>query len=459
MAVEPYRLTATEVRAKIQAGELTVEAYARSLLAHIEKRDPIVKAWEYLDPEQVIAQAKKLDAVPVDQRGPLHGVAVAVKDVIYTKGKPSPALIFTEQLLTLPTQHGSVLYANSSPQVDAASIIVLRDAGALLLGKTTTTEFAATVAGPKTINPHTASPSSKIRTPGGSSSGSGAAVADFQAPLALGTQTGGSTIRPASFNGIYALKPTWNAISREGQKIYSLILDTLGLFARSVEDLQLLADVFALADDAAPTDTFQVKGAKIAFLKTMVWPHVGPGTEAALAKAVELLKAHGAEVQEIEFAAELEALPEWHATVLHSEGRVNFLPEYRVGKEELHEFLVGHVDNVNKISRAAQLEAFDNIGAARPKVDKMLGAFDAVLVPSAVDEAPEGLGSTGSAAFNAPWTALHVPVVNLIGFGGPNGMPVGVSLVAPRYRDRHLLSVAKAVGKIFEAEGGWKSQL
>ncbi|KAF4832824.1 Glutamyl-tRNA(Gln) amidotransferase subunit A [Colletotrichum tropicale] len=439
MAVEPYRLTATEVRAKIQAGELTVEAYARSLLAHIEKRDPIVKAWEYLDPEQVIAQAKKLDAVPASPLRPRpHGTA-------------------SHLATDMPTQHGSVLYKDSSPQVDAASIIVLRDAGALLLGKTTTTEFAATVAGPKTINPHTAS--SKIRTPGGSSSGSGAAVADFQAPLALGTQTGGSTIRPASFNGIYALKPTWNAISREGQKIYSLILDTLGLFARSVEDLQLLADVFALADDEAPAETFEVKGAKIAFLKTMVWPHVGPGTEAALAKGVELLKAHGAQVQEIEFAAGLEGLPEWHATVLHSEGRVNFLPEYRVGKEELHEFLVGHVDNVNKISRAAQLEAFDNIGAARPKVDKMLGAYDAVLVPSAVDEAPEGLGSTGSAAFNAPWTALHVPVVNLIGFGGPNGMPVGVSLVAPRYRDRHLLSVAKAVGKIFEAEGGWKSQL
>ncbi|KAF5500189.1 Glutamyl-tRNA(Gln) amidotransferase subunit A [Colletotrichum siamense] len=454
MATEPYRLTATEVRAKIQAGELTVEAYARSLLAHIEKRDPIVKAWEYLDPEQVIAQAKKLDAIPKDQRGPLHGVAVAASPL-----RPHPHGTASDLAADMPTQHGSVLYKDSSPQVDAASIIVLRNAGALLLGKTTTTEFAATVAGPKTINPHTASPSSKIRTPGGSSSGSGAAVADFQAPLALGTQTGGSTIRPASFNGIYALKPTWNAISREGQKIYSLILDTLGLFARSVEDLQLLADVFALADDEPPTETFEVNGAKIAFLKTMVWPHVGPGTEAALGKAVELLKAHGAEVQEIEFAAELEGLPEWHATVLHSEGRVNFLPEYRVGKEELHEFLVGHVDNVNKISRAAQLEAFDNIGAARPKVDKMLGAYDAVLVPSAVDEAPEGLGSTGSAAFNAPWTALHVPVVNLIGFGGPNGMPVGVSLVAPRYHDRQLLSVAKAVGKIFEAEGGWKSQL
>ncbi|KAF6781188.1 glutamyl-tRNA amidotransferase subunit a, partial [Colletotrichum musicola] len=122
-------------------------------------------------------------------------------------------------------------------------------------------------------------------------------------------------------------------------------------------------------------------------------------------------------------------------------------------------FLVGHVDNVNKITRKAQIEAFDNIAIARPIVDRMLGRYDAVLVPSVVDEAPEGLGSTGSAAFNAPWTALHVPVVNLIGFGGSNGMPVGVSLVAPRYHDRHLLVVSKAVGKVFEAEGGWKSEL
>ncbi|KAF6825196.1 amidase [Colletotrichum plurivorum] len=442
--VEPYRLTASQVKAEIGAGRLTVEQYARSLLSHIEKRDPVVKAWEYINPEQVIEQAKKLDAIPPEQRGPLHGVSVAVKDVIYTKD--------------MPTQHGSVIYKDDAPQVDAASIIVLRKAGALLLGKTTTTEFAATVAGPETVNPHAASKGT-TRTPGGSSSGSGAAVADFQAALGLGTQTGGSTIRPASFNGIYAIKPTWNSISREGQKIYSLILDTLGLFARSVEDLQLLVDVFDLQDDEPVPERFEVRGAKFALLKTMVWPQAGPGTKDAMAKAAELLKAHGAEVKEIEFGPEVADLPKWHATVLHSEGRVNFLPDYRTDKHRLHEFLVGHVDNVNKITRKAQVEAFDNIAIARPIVDRMLGRYDAVLVPSVVDEAPEGLGSTGSAAFNAPWTALHVPVVNLIGFGGSNGMPVGVSLVAPRYHDRHLLAVSKAVGKIFEAEGGWKSEL
>ncbi|KAF9871114.1 hypothetical protein CkaCkLH20_11531 [Colletotrichum karsti] len=358
----------------------------------------------------------------------------------------------------MPTRHGSVLYKDSEPKVDAGSIIVLRKAGALILGKTTTTEFAATVEGPKTLNPHAIS-QGVVRTPGGSSSGSGAAVADFQAPIGLGTQTGGSTIRPASFNGIYGMKPTWNSISREGQKIYSLILDTLGFFARSVEDLQLLADVFQLEDDEAPKENFEVKGAKIALLKTMVWPSVGPGTEAAMTKAVELLKSHGAEVEEIEFDPTLQDLPLWHTKVLHSEGRVNFLPEYRQGKEQMNEFLTGHVENAMHFSRAAQLEAFDNIGFARPMVDKMLSKYDAALVPSVVDEAPEGLGSTGSAALNLIWTALHVPVVNLVGFGGSHGMPVGVSLVAPRYHDRHLLSVAKAVGKVFEAEGGWKSQL
>ncbi|KAK1579201.1 amidase [Colletotrichum navitas] len=440
MSTEPYRLSATQASAKIRAGDLTVEEYARSLLSRIEQRDPVVKAWEYINPDQVIARARELDAIPPEKRGPLHGVAVAVKDVIYTKD--------------MPTQHGSPIYAGDAPKVDAGSIIVLRQAGALILGKTTTTEFAATVRGPKTVNPHDTS-----RTPGGSSSGSGAAVGDFQAPIALGTQTGGSTIRPGSFNGIYALKPTWNSISREGQKIYSLILDTLGFFARSVEDLQLMADVFDLQDDEAPKPDFSVKGAKFALIKTMVWPQAGPGTQSAIAKATELLRKHGAEVDEVDFAPDLRDLPAWHGTVLHSDGRPSFLPDYRAAKDQLDEFLASHVDNTNKISRAAQLEAFDNIAMARPRVDKMLGEYDAVLVPSVVDEAPVGTASTGSAAFNGLWTALHVPVVNIPGFKGPNGMPVGVSLVAPRYHDRHLLTVSKAVGEIFEAEGGWKSAL
>lgn len=304
----------------------------------------------------------------------------------------------------MPTQFNSPIYTSDAPQVDAGSIIILRKAGALIFGKTTTTEFAATTTGPKTRNPHDPN-----RTPGGSSSGSGAVVGDFQAPIGLGTQTGGSTIRPGSYNGIYALKPTWNSITREGQKIYSLILDTLGLYARSAADLELLADVFAIADDVPPPADFAVSGAKFALLKTMVWPHIGPGTSAALDKAVALLRAHGAEVEEIELPAALDELPAWHATVLNSDGRTAFLPEYSLAKGQISEQLVGHVENSGKISRRAQLEAFDNIAAARPVVDGILGKYAAVLTPSVPDEAPLGIEKTGSAAFCLIWTVSCLP--------------------------------------------------
>lgn len=308
----------------------------------------------------------------------------------------------------MPTQFNSSIYANDAPEVDAGSVIILRKAGALIFGKTTTTEFAAITVGSKTMNPHDSN-----RTPGGSSSGSGAAVGDFQAPIGLGTQTGGSTIRPGSYNGIYALKPTWNSITREGQKIYSLILDTLGIYARSVADLELLADAFAIRDDKpAPTD-FSVKGAKFAMLKTMVWPDIGPGGSAAMEKAVSLLRTHGAEVEEIELPENLNDLPEWHKIVLNSDGRTAFLPEYTAAKDQLAGQLVGHVDNSDKISRKAQLEAFDNISAARPVVDELLSKYAAVLTPSVPDEAPMGIEKTGSAAFCLIWTVRLVQVLQL----------------------------------------------
>ncbi|KAK9418852.1 putative Amidase domain-containing protein [Seiridium unicorne] len=435
--MEPWQLTATEAIAKFNDGSLTVEDYARSLLTRIEKRDDAVKAWAYLNPDYVIEQAKRLDQVPKEERGPLHGVAIAVKDVIYTKD--------------MPTQFNSPIYEGDAPQVDAASIITLKHAGALILGKTTTTEFASTLYGGKTSNAH-----DPERTPGGSSSGSGAAVGDFQAPIGLGTQTGGSTIRPGSFNGIYAFKPTWNSISREGQKIYSLLFDTLGLYARSVEDLQLLADVFSLEDDEPVAEQFDVKGAKFALLKTTTWPQAGPGTIAAMELGAKLLRDHGAEVEEIELPPEFNDAPDFHRILLHSEGRVSFLPEYRTAREQLHPFLVGHVDNEHKITRAAQLKAFDGMAALRPKIDAIAGTYAAIITPSVPDVAPVGLYSTGSAAFNSIWTGFHTPVTNIPGFKGEADMPIGLSLVAPRYHDRHLLAVSKAVGKIFEAEGGWK---
>ncbi|ROW15077.1 hypothetical protein VPNG_03472 [Cytospora leucostoma] len=359
----------------------------------------------------------------------------------------------------MPTQHNSPIYEGNLAGVDAGSVMILRQAGALILGKTTTTEFAATVDGPSTRNPH-----DPTRTPGGSSSGSGAAVADMQAAVGLGTQTGGSTIRPGSYNGIYAFKPTWNSITREGQKVFSLILDTLGLYARSVEDLELLADAFGLQDDEPPFSAtegrFIVKGAKFALMKTVVWQeNVEPSTEAAMRKAAELLKAHGAEVEEVELPDDLSELPTWHQIVFKEDGRTAFLPEYHASKDRLHAQLVGHVENTHKLTHAQHVKALDSVAAARPRVDALLSRYAGVLTPSVPGEAPVGIKSTGSAAFQLIWTALHVPIMNLPGFAGENGLPVGVSVLAPRYHDRRLLAICGEVGRIFEEQGGWRSQL
>ncbi|KAJ0420265.1 amidase signature domain-containing protein [Aspergillus carlsbadensis] len=441
---DPSRLTATQALALIRSNELSVESYARSLLARIESRDEAVKAWAYLDPEFVLEQARKLDAIPVEERGPLHGLPIGVKDVIYTKD--------------MPTEHNSPLYKDSHVPVDAAPVAMLRAAGALIFGKTTTTEFASTTNGPATYNPH-----DRTRTPGGSSSGSGAAVADYQIPIALGTQTGGSTIRPGSFNGVYAVKPTWGAVSREGLKVYSLVLDTLGVFARGVEDLELILGILGVADDETrdgEPNAFQgIQGAKFALVKTSVWPHAGPGTTAALEKATTILGTHGATVDEIALPAEFNNMPTWHAAIMAIDARTSFLSEYRRDKSKISTHLAGNVENKEGYTRAQYVAALDGIAALRPRIDEIAGRYAAILTPSVPDEAPVGIRGTGSAVFCSMWTALHTPVVNVPGFQGENGLPVGVSLVAPRFKDQHLLTVAKEVGKLFEEEGGWKSSL
>ncbi|SCN70584.1 related to glutamyl-tRNA [Fusarium fujikuroi] len=436
--MEPWRHTATQILDNIRSGNLTVEQYASSLLERIKQRDDDVKAWAYLDPKAVLEQARKLDQVPKDQRGPLHGIPVGIKDIILTKD--------------MPTEHGSTIYKNDHPVIDAGSVMVLRQAGCLIFGKTTTTEFAASFTGPATRNAHSTS-----HTPGGSSAGSAAAVADFQIPVALGSQTVGSIVRPAAFNGIYGFKPTWGAITREGQKFCAPTVDTIGFFSRSVSDFETLADVFALHDDEE--STFEdIKGSKFAVHRTSKWNLAGEGTIAAMDKAVELLKAHGAEVEELDLGPDFDQVIDWHLTLVRLEGATSLWPEYYQDKYKLDPVLAKGVQEKHKISRQAQLDAYDGLAALRPRFDKMADKYVAVLVPSVFDEAPEGLGNTGSPVFAATWTALHTPVVNIPGFRGKNNLPVGVSLVSARLRDRHLLKVSEAVGNIFEAEGGWNKQ-
>lgn len=224
--------------------------------------------------------------------------------------------------------------------------------------------------------------------------------------------------------------------------------------------MKLLLDAFQLVDDGPMVD-FKISGAKFALLTlpTPEWPEMGSGTAAALRKSVELLRAHGAHVEEITLGEEFRSMYTYHTQVLAGDGRVAFLPEYYVAKDKLHNMLNEHVENHHKYTRKEQLRAFDGLAALRPKFDALADNYAAIIAPSVVDEAPVGHGSTGDAAFCAPWTAMHIPVVNVPGFKGENGMPIGLSLLSPRYRDQHLLRVSKEVGLVFEAEGGWKNAL
>jgi amidase len=428
--VRANELTATQALGLMRAGLLSVEEMAQACLARIRERDPVVRGWVHLDPDLIQRNARELDKREV--KGPLHGIPIAVKDVIMTAD--------------MPTEHNSPLYKGSFATVDAGCIKTLRAAGALIFGKTDTTEFAAVTRGGTARHPLDAS-----RTPGGSSSGSAAVVGDSQVPIGLGTQTAGSTIRPGSFCGIYAMKPTWGAINREGLKMLSLSLDTLGLFARSAEDLDLLADVFAL-EDRTPVAPFTLRGARIAACRSPAWDKTESATREAFERGIRLLREAGAEVAPLDLPPTFSSLVDHHTAVMYGEALVSFLSEIRAQPELLHEDLTAMAKNSKGITKGALVAAYDAAAQCRMAFDEIAAGFDAVLTPSARGEAPAGT-VTGDAAVNAMWTLLHVPVISVPGFTGPFGLPVGLSLTSPRYTDRHLLRVAKEIGPLFSARG------
>ncbi|KAF2214010.1 hypothetical protein CERZMDRAFT_110980 [Cercospora zeae-maydis SCOH1-5] len=433
-----YKLTGLEAVSLMRSGELKCEDYVNALLARIDQRDEAVKAWVYLNRQQAIEQAQALDRLSPDQRGPLHGLPVGIKDIILTKD--------------MPTQYNSKLFESTTPiATDAAAIAVLRARGALLLGKTTTTEFASSRQGNwhqnLTRNAH-----AEDRTPGGSSSGSGAAVADFQVPVALGTQTGGSIVRPAAFNGCYGFKPTWGAVSREGIGQWSPTNDTCGFFARSVDDLKLLLDAYCIEDDS-PAQPLSLRSSRIAFCKTFLWPNAGPGTQSAMAKAKSLLVAAGARIEDLDLPEEFSHLNEWHDIIIAKEGKASFLGAYLNDESKVEDSIRGHVEDRKNYTRKQQTDAYDNCASLRSLWDSIAGGYDAVVVPSVPDEAPLGLDWTGDMSFNSLWTVLHCPVVHVPGFLGPNGMPVGLSLVSARFTDQMLLETAQLVGQVWQEKG------
>ncbi|RYO60717.1 hypothetical protein AA0116_g6065 [Alternaria tenuissima] len=357
----------------------------------------------------------------------------------------------------MPTEYGCPLYEGNKPNADASIVAIVRMAGAFILGKTTTTEFTVLNSGPKTTNPH-----DPARTPGGSSAGSAAAVADFQAPLSFGTQTGGSVIRPASYTGTFAMKPTFNTIAGGGIKVASLEFDTIGYFARSIDDLQLLSKVLNIFLEDSVKE-IPLREIKVGFVKSPYWPRAGPGTTAAMKSAANILRDHGVTVEDVEFPVEFndaKALSRMFKVIFVTNSGASFYKDYLMDttNTKLDPEVRAFVEDAPKFHREEIRQAFDDYAALRPVFDEMASKYSALVTPSAPDEAPLGIGDMGSATFNSVWTGAHMPVIQVPAFAGPNGMPVGLSLVAPRYCDQDLLSIAKILSEPLMNEGSWQNR-
>jgi Asp-tRNA(Asn)/Glu-tRNA(Gln) amidotransferase A subunit family amidase len=415
-------MTAAEIAATVRSGKTTCEAVARSHLERIAEREPQVLAWQYHNPEQVIEQARALDRKGA--RGPLAGVPFGIKDIIDT--------------CDMPTEMGSPIYAGHRPRGDATCVALSRKAGGVLMGKTVTTEFANRHPG-KTRNPY-----DPTRTPGGSSSGSAAAVADGMVPLAIGTQTTGSTIRPASFCGIFGYRPTYGDLRCVGVKEAAGFFDTLGLLARSVEDIALYRDVLTGGDPQPIPE--QTRAPRIGFCRTVFWSRVEPGTQKLIEDAAKKLAGAGAAVKDVDLPAEFQDIEDTHLAISSYEFARNFTWEIENHWEKISETLR---NNRLKHGLACSFERYrkarDNAERCRELVPQVMGDCDVLLTASAAGEAPVGLSLTGDASFCLTWTTTHVPCITLPVFKGPYGLPIGLQLVARRNNDRALFAAARWV--------------
>lgn len=436
-----WQTTAAQASALMAKGELGSEEYTAAYLARIAEREPLVQAWAHVDAALALEQARRCDRE--SRRSPLHGIPIGFKDVIRSKDQP--------------TQHGSPLYAGFQPNEDAHCMAALRAAGAVMLGKTQTLEFACGGQHPPTRNPRDLQ-----RTPGGSSSGSGAAVADGMAPLTLGTQTGGSLIRPASFCGVYAMKPTFGRVCFDGVKPYSPHLDTLGWYGRSVADLALLAELFRLTDAAqsvlpegvplgAQVGPLHIGQLRIAICETPMWAEAEPQAQQALTDAVRKLAQAGARVEPLVLPEAFAPINGWQDEIMQDGGRSAFLYESLAMTEGLHADFKAKLNNHLGLTPARMRQALDAVALRRMEFEALSEGYDAVLTLSAPGVAPLGLQSQGLATFNRIWTALHVPAINLPGASGEQGLPIGLQLIGRRYEDGELLRVAATLARVLDA--------
>jgi amidase len=425
---ELNRLSATEIVRATSAGEVTCEAVVRDCLARIAAREPTVHAWATVDPELALKQARDLDRGGA--RGPLHGVPIGVKDIIDTAD--------------LPTEMGSPIYRGHKASADAACVALVRAAGAVILGKTVTCEFAGMTPG-ITTNPH-----NPAHTPGGSSSGSGAAVADFMSPAAFGTQTGGSVLRPAAYCGVFGFKPSFGAFNRRGVYPAAESLDTVGLIARSLDDLELISDVLELRPPSAPRSLDHAP--RIGLCRTPLWHTAQPETVAAVEDAAARLAKAGAPVRDVVLPEEFSELRNAARETINNYERAAAMGhEWNSHREEISERLRKRIEIGRKMPHGEYLAAIRLGEDCRARLPEVFDGLDVLLAPCANGEAPRGLTDTGDPGFQAIWTILHTPALALPTHRGPNGLPVAIQLVAQRQDDRRLLACARWVWQQFGA--------
>jgi amidase len=418
--MEPANLlSACAAARRIATGQLTAERLVRDCLERIAEREGEVGAWEYLDPDAALAEARARDASPA--LGPLHGVPVGVKDIVDTAA--------------MPTAYGSPIWAGHRPDRDAACVALVRAAGGVVLGKTVTTEFAYFTAG------RTANPREPGHTPGGSSSGSAAAVADHMVPVAFGTQTAGSIIRPAAFCGVVGYKPTFGTVSRSGVMPFAESLDTVGALARTVADAALLISVAAGRPDLlVPEAGGPVP--RVGVHQTGNWELASAESRQAVGDAAGRLELAGAEVSEAILPAWFAELPGAQATVMAFEAARSFAPELREHDRRLSPKLRALLDEGARCSSKEYLDRLQLAEAGREALAVLFERHDLLLTPSAPGVAPRGLEATGDPVFNRTWTFLGTPCVHLPTGAGPGGLPVGAQLVGRRGDDARVLAMA-----------------
>ncbi len=410
-------LSATEARARIQAGQVTPAALMEACLERIAAREPVLRALAYFDP------AHARNAAAAARPGALAGLPLGVKDVLDTAD--------------MPTAYNSPIWRDWQPHADAAAVAWAREAGAVVLGKTVTTEFATRQPGP-TTNPH-----NPAHTPGGSSSGSAAGVAAGYFPFAFGTQTAGSVIRPAAYCGVVGYKPTFNLIERHGMKLMSFSLDTVGVMARTVADCALLAGAVSRRDLGDPD---QAPGRlRVGLCRSPAWPGADAATQSLLVESAGRLSRAGAEVLDWELPALFDGVLDAHQVVMSGESARAMGWELANHRDQLSEGLRERLEWGLSRTPDALDAAVATLARARAAFAGAMATVDVLLTPSAPGEAPVGLSWTGGPAFNAIWTALHVPCVTVPVATGPAGLPLGVQIVGPVGADALVLAAAEWV--------------